>query len=72
MLVESYLKSQIIMKRILFLYLFLFVSLIGYTQDFQPGPQAKNLIEHKNVMVDYSTGVLHYTVTIYSLKSGNY
>ncbi len=72
MLVESYLKSQIIMKRILFLYLFLFVSLIGYTQDFQPGPQAQNLIEHKNVMVDYSTGVLHYTVPIYSLKSGNY
>lgn len=23
-------------------------------------------------MVDYSTGVLHYTVPIYSLKSGNY
>lgn len=60
------------MKRITYLLFLLLITLNGWTQDFKPGDQAKNLTEQKNVMVDYSTGLFHYTVPICKLKSGDY
>lgn len=60
------------MKRKIYLLFLLLITLNGWAQDFKPGDQAQNLTEQKNVMVDYSTGLFHYTVPIYKLKSGNY
>ncbi len=41
-------------------------------QDFAPGQQAQGLLESKNVTVDYSTGIFHYKVPLYTLKSGDF
>lgn len=60
------------MKKVIYLLFLLLITLDGWTQDFKPGEQAKNLAEHKNVMVDYSTGLFHYTVPVCGIKSGNY
>lgn len=51
---------------------FLLVTISGKSQDFNPGPEAQNLTERKNVTVDYATGLFHYTVPLYQLKSGDY
>ena len=51
---------------------FLLVTISGKAQDFNPGPEAQNLTERKNVTVDYATGLFHYTVPLYQLKSGDY
>lgn len=61
------------MKRKLYiLLLFLLVAASGKAQDFAPRLEAQNQTERKNVTVDYATGLFHYTVPIYRLKSGNY
>lgn len=60
------------MKRVIYLLLFLLIASDGWAQDFKSGGQAQNLPEHKNMMVDYSTGIFHYTVPVCNLKSGNY
>lgn len=60
------------MKRLIYLLFFLLITLDGWTQDFKPGDQAQNLPEHKNVMIDYSTGLFHYTVPVYEIESGSY
>lgn len=51
---------------------FLLVTISGKAQDFNPGPEVQNLTERKNVTVDYATGLFHYTVPLYQLKSGDY
>lgn len=60
------------MQKTIYILLFLFITLNGYAQDFQPGQQAENLAKYKNVMVDYSTGLFHYTIPVYKLNVGNY
>lgn len=61
------------MKRKLYILLsFLLIVVSVRAQDFNPGPDAGNLTERKNVMVDYATGLFHYTVPLYNLKSGDY
>ena len=54
------------------LMLFLGLSGIVKAQDFEPSQQAQGLLESKNVTVDYSTGIFHYKVPLYTLKSGDY
>lgn len=60
------------MKRVIYLLLFLLIASDGWAQEFKSAGQAQNLPEHKNMMVDYSTGIFHYTVPVCNLKSGNY
>ncbi len=61
------------MKKILsILMLFLCLVLRAGAQDFEPGQQAKSLLESKNVTVDYATGIFHYRVPLYTLTSGDY
>lgn len=59
-------------EKLYILFLFLLVAVSGKTQDFNPGSNAKNQAERKGVTVDYATGIFHYTVPLYSLKSGDY
>lgn len=57
------------------LYALLLCILVGVSvkaQDFFPGPDVQNLTEGKNVVVDYATGLFHYKVPLYTLKSGDY
>lgn len=57
------------------LYTLLLCILMGVSvkaQDFSPGPDAQNLTEGKNVVVDHVTGLFYYKVPLYSLKSGDY
>lgn len=54
------------------LILFLCLSNIVKAQDFAPSQQAQGLLESKNVTVDYSTGIFHYKVPVYTLKSGDF
>lgn len=54
------------------LMLFLCFTNIVKAQDFAPGQQAQGLLESKNVTVDYSTGIFHYKVPLYTLKSGDF
>lgn len=57
------------------LYTLLLCILMGGSvkaQDFSPGPDAQNLTEGKNVVVDHATGLFYYKVPLYSLKSGDY
>lgn len=42
----------------------------GRGQDFQPGGEARGYLEEKNVMVDYSTGIFHYHVPLFTLGDG--
>ena len=61
------------MKKITYiLMLFLGLSGIVKAQDFAPSQQAQGLLESKNVTVDYATGLFHYKVPLYTLKSGDY
>lgn len=48
------------------------VALTASAQDFAPGQQAQGLLESKNVTVDYATGIFHYKIPLYTLKSGDY
>lgn len=59
-------------EKIYILLLFLLVAISAKAQDFNSGPEAQNLTERKNVTVDYATGLFHYTVPLYHLKSGDY
>lgn len=59
-------------KKIRTLLLLLSASIAGQAQDFQPGQEAQNLTEQKNVTVDYATGLFHYSVPLYTLRSGTY
>lgn len=59
-------------KKLYILLTFLLIVVSVRAQDFNPGPEAKNLTESKNIMVDYATGLFHYTVPLYNLKSGDY
>ena len=61
------------MKRIA--YLFLLLCCLSFTvmaQDLNPGQQSQGLLESRNVTVDYSTGIFHYQIPLYTLKSGDY
>lgn len=42
----------------------------GRGQDFQPSGEAQGYLEEKNVMVDYSTGIFHYHVPLFTLGDG--
>ena len=59
-------------RKTIYIIIFLLVTISGKAQDFNPGPEAQNLTERKNVTVDYATGLFHYTVPLYQLKSGDY
>lgn len=61
------------MKKRLYISLLCALATVGgYAQDFQPRGEAQNLTERKNVTVDYSTGIFHYSVPLYTLRSGAY
>ena len=49
------------------------LSLTTLAQDLNPGQQSQGLLESRNVTVDYSTtGIFHYRIPLYTLKSGDY
>ena len=62
------------MKKIVFaLFLCLCcLPLVTLAQDLNPGQQSQGLLESRNVTVDYSTGIFHYQIPLYTLKSGDY
>ena len=61
------------MKRIAYILLFLCcLSLPAAAQDLAPGQQSQGLLESRNVTVDHATGIFHYTIPLYTLKSGDY
>lgn len=43
-----------------------------WAQDFAPSQQAQGYLDSKNVSVDYATGLFHYKVPLYTLKSGDF
>ena len=43
-----------------------------WAQDFAPSQQAQGYLDSKNVTVDHATGLFHYKVPIYTLKSGEF
>ena len=45
---------------------------MAMAQDLNPGQQSQGLLESRNVTVDYSTGIFHYQIPLYTLKSGDY
>lgn len=49
------------------------LCLVGITkaQDLEPGQQAQGYLDSKNITVDYSTGIFHYKIPLFQLKSGN-
>lgn len=61
------------MKKILLLGLF--TSFLVYTsraQSIEPGNDAQGYLNSKNVMVDYCTGIFHYSVPLLEVSSGNF
>ena len=61
------------MKRLTTLLLLLCcLPFMAMAQDLNPGQQSQGLLESRNVTVDYSTGIFHYQMPLYTLKSGDY
>lgn len=61
------------MNKILYLLITFFgLSTLVSGQDFKPGQQAQGMLESKNVTVDHATGMFHYRIPLYTLKSGGY
>ena len=61
------------MNKILYLLITFFgLSSLVSGQDFKPGQQAQGMLESKNVTVDHTTGMFHYRIPLYTLKSGGY
>ena len=61
------------MKKIVFTLMYLcFLSLTIVAQDLNPGQQSQGLLESRNVTVDHCTGIFHYNIPLYTLKSGDY
>lgn len=61
------------MNKILYLLITFFgLSTLVSGQDFKPGQQAQGMLESKNVTVDHTTGMFHYRIPLYTLKSGGY
>ena len=61
------------MKRLTTLLLLLCcLPFMAMAQDLNPGQQSQGLLESRNVTVDYSTGIFHYQIPLYTLKSGDY
>ncbi len=61
------------MKRITYIVIMLLCTALAVSaQDFAPGQQAQGLLESKNVTVDHATGIFHYKVPLYTLKSGSF
>lgn len=60
------------MKKIAFILLFLVIGLHLYSQDFEPGEQARGYLDRKNMLVDHTTGTFHYKVPICVVRSGNF
>lgn len=58
-------------KGILFILLLFNVGVI-MSQIFQPSKQAQGYLENKNTTIDYSTGIFHYNIPLFNLKSGDY
>lgn len=54
--------------------LLLLTGLITHAQDLdiKPSQQAQGILESKNGMVDHATGLFHYKVPLYEIKSGNF
>lgn len=54
--------------------IFLFLVITGNvkSQDFEPGEQARGYLNGKNVTVDHATGIFHYKVPLYTLRSGEF
>ena len=59
-------------RKTIYIIIFFIGDYIRKGTGFNPGPEAQNLTERKNVTVDYATGLFHYTVPLYQLKSGDY
>ncbi|PXZ42711.1 MULTISPECIES: hypothetical protein [Sanguibacteroides] len=62
------------MKNKLFFILIIFLGIPGISpaQNFEPGEQAQGYLNMKNVSVDYATGTFHYSIPLYTLRSGDF
>ncbi len=61
------------MKKILLLGLFTsFLVYTSHAQSIEPGNDAQGYLNSKNVMVDYCTGIFHYSVPLLEVSSGNF
>lgn len=61
------------MKKNILIYMLILFSLgITKAQTLQPSEQAKGYLESKNAMVDYSTGIFHYSIPLFNLKVKGY
>lgn len=68
---RTVLKRRLTMKiRDLSFIALLLLPFQGRGQDFQPSGEAQGYLEEKNVMVDYSTGIFHYHVPLFTLGDG--
>lgn len=59
-------------KQFIIFLCFLGISSISKAQDFEPGVQAQGYLNDKNVTVDYSTGIFHYKIPLYTLGTGDF
>lgn len=59
------------MKRILLLLLLSVVKNL-FAQEFEPSRQAQGYLESKHVLVDHATGMFHYKIPLFQLKSGDF
>lgn len=61
-------------RKILISALLLLTVLVTHAQDLdiKPSQQAQGILESKNGMVDHATGLFHYKVPLYEIKSGNF
>ena len=60
------------MKKMCFLWLFTSLVMIASAQDIAPGQQAQGYLDDKNATVDYTTGIFHYKVPLYTLGNGGF
>lgn len=60
------------MKKILLIIAGMILVVGLSAQDFAPSQQAQGYLDSKNVTVDYATGLFHYKVPVYTLKSGDF
>ncbi|MCL2562117.1 MAG: hypothetical protein FWE10_07375, partial [Rikenellaceae bacterium] len=61
------------MKRLLVILFAFAATMYGLSaQDFSPSQQAQGYLDAQNTTVDHATGLFHYRVPIYTLRSGDF
>lgn len=58
----------------MFLLMFSIFCLVSVSdaQNIEPGGDAQGYLNGKNILVDYCTGIFHYTVPLFNVSSGNF